>query len=259
VANSQDLTARRQALGMVVAGDHQCADVNQLLQMLPEVDFNALNKNLSLVHLSQGNVLAEPGDDVTKVYFPHSGIVSFMVVLDDGAIVQTFMVGRDGAVGAAQALDSKTSINKILVQVSGIASMIERDRLRELAHHHPAVRNVLAAHEQFLVADIQQTAACNARHAIEARTARWILRMRDLAGDDLPVTQEYLAAMIGVRRSSVTEVASTMQTEGAISYSRGKLHISDATALRRFACECHDAVQKNYLSLLGTAWPRSKR
>lgn len=246
MANPLDLTHHREA---PARGDV----ANQLLLMLPDSDFAALNDHLSPVRLHEGDVLAEPGDEITKVYFLHSGIVSFMVVLDDGAIVQTFMVGRDGAVGAAQAMDSKTSINKILVQVSGTASMIERDRLREIAHKHPPVRNLLAAHEQFLVADIQQTAACNARHSIEARTARWILRMRDLAGDDFPITQEYLAAMIGVRRSSVTEVASLMQAAGAISYSRGKMHISDRTALGGFSCECYHSVQENYASLLGAA------
>lgn len=235
------------------------ADFNLLLQMLPAVDRAALNAHLKPAELTQGAVLAEPGDEIRNVYFPHSGIVSFMVGLDDGAMVQTFMVGRDGVVGAAQALDSKTSINKILVQVSGKASVIDRDPLRELMESLPKIRSVLAAHAQFLVADIQQTAACNARHTVEARMARWIMRMRDLVGDDLPLTQEYLASMLGVRRPSVTDVATTMQEAGAIRYSRGQLHVVDAKALGQLSCECHQTVQENYSSLLGAPWPQANR
>jgi CRP-like cAMP-binding protein len=233
------------------------AHVNPLLQMLPEGDLATLNEHLTTAALTQGDVLAEPGDDITKVYFPHSGIVSFMVALDDGALVQTFMVGRDGVVGASQALDTKTSINKILVQVSGTASVIDREPLREITGKLNAVRAVLAAHEQFLVADAQQTAACNARHSIQSRMARWIMRMRDLVGNDLPLTQEYLASMLGVRRSSVTDIAQEMQSAGAIRYARGRLLISDPEALARLSCECHNAVRENYLSLLGTSWPRA--
>jgi CRP-like cAMP-binding protein len=235
------------------------ADVNRLLQMLPAIDRAALNAHLKPAELIQGAVLAEPGDEIRNVYFPHSGIVSFMVGLDDGAMVQTFMVGRDGVVGAAQALDSKTSINKILVQVSGMASVIDRDPLRELMESLPKIGSVLAAHEQFLVADIQQTAACNARHTVEARMARWIMRMRDLVGDDLPLTQEYLASMLGVRRSSVTDIATAMQEAGAIRYARGRLHVVDAKALGQLSCECHQTVQENYSSLLGAPWPQANR
>jgi CRP-like cAMP-binding protein len=234
------------------------ANLNGLLQLLLTDDFRALDARLKSVALTEGAVLAEPGDEIRNVYFPHSGIVSFMVGLDDGAMVQTFMVGRDGVVGAAQALDSKTSVNKILVQVSGTASVIDRDPLREIVERNPRIRSVLAAHEQFLVADIQQTAACNARHSVEARAAKWILRMRDLVGDDLPLTQDYLASMIGVRRSSVTDIAGAMQTAGAISYARGRLHVTNPEALGRMTCECHRAVRKNYLSLLGTSWPPSQ-
>jgi CRP-like cAMP-binding protein len=232
------------------------AMLNRLLQMLPESGRAALDEHLQSVQLREGDVLAEPGDEIRNVYFPHSGIVSFMVALGDGALVQTFMVGRDGVVGAAQALDTKTSVNKILVQVSGSASVIDRAPLRAIVERHPSIRSVLAAHEQFLVADIQQTAACNARHSVQSRASRWIIRMRDLTGDDFPLTQDCLAAMIGVRRSSVTDIASEMQHEGAISYTRGKLHIADSAALERLSCECHKAIRKHYLSLLGTPWPQ---
>lgn len=231
------------------------AHPNRLLAMLPDHDRLALSVHLRLIDLKNGAVLAEPSSEIRNVYFPHSGIVSFMVGLEDGALVQTLMVGRDGVVGAAQALDTQTSVNKILVQVSGIASVIDRDPLREIVESRPKVRGLLAAHEQFLVADIQQTAACNARHSVESRMAKWIMRMRDLVGDDLPLTQDNLASMIGVRRSSVAEIAASMQAAGAISYARGRMHVVDRHALLSLCCECHAAVRRNYSNLLGTPCP----
>jgi CRP-like cAMP-binding protein len=230
------------------------AKTNQLLQSLPDADLASLNEHFKTIELRQGEVLAEPGDDIRSVYFPHSGIVSFMVELIDGSVVQTVMVGRDGVIGAAQALDGKKSINKIIVQVPGSASMIDRDELQQL-ESGSAIRKMFASHAQFFVADIQQTAACNACHSVEARMARWLLRMRDLAGDDLPITHDYLAAMIGVRRTTVSEIANLMQENGVISYVRGRVHIANADILKKQSCECHEAVRENYEDLLGAPWP----
>src|SRR5436853_766712 len=137
---------------------------NLLLAMVPRADLAALTEHLTIVELRRGEILAKPGDDMTRVYFPHSGIVSFMVEANAHDLVQTSMVGCDGVIGAAQALDDKVSINKIIVQLPGTASMIERDPLRKLIEHGSAIRKVFAAHEQFFVADIQQTAACTALH-----------------------------------------------------------------------------------------------
>jgi len=227
------------------------AQDNQLLAMLPADDLAALNRHLTIVDLRPGDTLAEPGDEIRKAFFPHAGIVSFMVELADGHVVQTSMVGRDGAVGAAQALDHRVSINKIIVQLPGAASMIDRDALRNIVHGGSTLRNVLAAHEQFFVADIQQTAACNALHPVEARMSRWMLRMMDLVGAAMPLTQDYLAAMIGVRRSSVSGVAMRLQDAGILSYRRGQLRIENVDRLRQTSCECYEAVRENYRRLLG--------
>jgi CRP-like cAMP-binding protein len=223
---------------------------NQLLAMLHADDLAELEKYLTTIELRPEEVLAQPGDEISRVHFPHSGIVSFMVELADGHMVQTSMVGRDGAIGAPQAIDGKTSINKIIIQLPGTASMIDRDPLREAVQRRPAIRRLFAAHEQFFVADIQQTAACNALNPVEARMCRWMLRMMDLVGTDMPLTQEYLAAMIGVRRSSVSEVAIRLQADGIISYARGHLCIENVERLKQSACECHDAVRQNYFTLL---------
>lgn len=207
------------------------------------------------VELKQGDVLAEPDDEIRRVYFPHSGIVSFMVEVADGDVVQTSMVGRDGVIGAAQALDGKVSINRIIVQQPGSASVIDRDALRQAMHSCNSIRAVLASFEQFFVADIQQTAACNALHPIESRMCRWMLRMRDLSSADIVLTQEHLAAMIGVRRTSVTEVATRLQDEGIISYKRGHIRVEDGERLQESCCECYASVLKNYERLFGTPPP----
>jgi CRP-like cAMP-binding protein len=224
---------------------------NQLLAMLPADDFAALSKDFKTIELRQGDSLALPGDEIRSVYFPHSGIVSFMVEVAEGDIVQTGMVGRDGVIGAAQALDDKVSINKIIVQSPGRASVIDRDPLRKAVLSGNRIRQIFAAHDQFFIADIQQTAACNALHRIEARMCRWMLRMMDLIGTDVPLTQDALAAMIGVRRTSVTEVATRLQDYGAISYKRGHIHIENVQRLMELSCDCHNAVKLNYERLFG--------
>src|SRR3954462_15353143 len=214
--------------------------------MLSADDFAALNKHFRTVELRAGELLARPDDEIRTVYFPHSGIVSFLVEVNEGDMVQTGMVGRDGVIGAAQALDDKVSVNKIIVQLPGTASVIDRHPLREAILSGNGIRKLFAAHEQFFIADIQQTAACNALHPVEARMCRWLLRMMDLVGTDVPLTQDYLAAMIGVRRSSVSEVAIGLQSKGVITYARGHIHIVNTARLMESSCECHEAVKQNY-------------
>jgi CRP-like cAMP-binding protein len=231
---------------------------NSLLAMLPPGDLAALKDHLSTVELRQGQPLAHPGAEIRKVYFPHSGIVSFMVEVGEGGMVQTGMVGRDGVVGAVQALDNKVSLNKIIVQVAGTASVIDRDPLRHAISHGNSIRKLIVAHEQFFVADIQQTAACNALHSVEARMSRWILRMMDLVGNDIPLTQEFLASMIGVGRTSVSQVAIEMQDSDLIRYSRGQVHIESVDRLKQLSCECYRTVRQNYSSVFGILPPKSE-
>jgi CRP-like cAMP-binding protein len=230
---------------------------NHLLATLPADDLAALSGHFRTVRLRDGDTLARPGDDMRTLYFPHSGIVSFMVEAKDGHVVQTSMVGRDGVIGAAQALDEKVSLNKIIVQISGKASAIDRDPVREAIRGGNAIRKVLAAYEHFFVADIQQTAVCNALHDVPQRMSRWMLRMMDLGGTDVQLTQDQLAAMIGVRRTSVTEAAGILQSSGLIAYKRGAIHICDVEKLKQSACECHEAVRQNYVRMFGIAPPIS--
>jgi CRP-like cAMP-binding protein len=205
-------------------------------------------KPFKLVH---GDVLAEAGSEVKRVYFPHSGVISLVVELNIGEMIETAMVGRDGVFNAASALDGKVSLNKGIVQLAGESSVIDVDRLKKTALEFDPFRSLLIRHEQVLFAQSQQSAACNASHSVEARMCRWLLRMRDLAGsDDLTLTQEFLAQMLGVRRPSVSIVANTLQKAGLIKYRRGNIRLLDVEGLQEGSCECYGTVKAHYERLL---------
>jgi CRP-like cAMP-binding protein len=216
---------------------------NRLLARLGASDIDRLRPYLVVTELHHGEVLADTHQTLNKVYFPHGGIISCVVDLKNGEGIETGMIGADGAFGAMQALDDKVSLNRVVIQVPGTASIIDGSRLREATDAIPALRALLIKYEQFFLAQVQQTAACNAMHNIHMRTCRWLLRMHDLAGADLPLTQEFLAQMMGVRRTSVTEVAGELQKAGLITYSRGHMHIDAIERIREHACECHETLQ----------------
>ena len=219
---------------------------NFLLNRLDAITLDRIAPSLSVIQLGHGEVLAETHARVEKVYFPHTGIISCVVETIGGGAIETGMIGNDGAFGSSQALDEKVSLNHVVMQVPGTVSVISSDDIREAADELPVFRGLLVKYEQFFLAQVQQTAACNALHAVQARTCKWLLRMHALAGADLPLTQEFLAQMMGVRRTSVTEVAGELQKAGMISYSRGRIHIKDVNLIRQWACECDDDVRSHY-------------
>ena len=224
---------------------------NRLLASLPADAFSAISPHLKIVELKFGDVVAETGSPIRQVYFPYSGVISLVVELEIGAMVETAMVGRDGVLNAAPALDGKVSLNKGIVQSAGSAGTIEVNRFRRLANEFEPFRSLLIRHEQVLFAQSQQSAACNASHSVEARMCRWLLFMRDLAGsDDLMLTQEFLAQMLSVRRPSVSIVASPLQKAGLIKYSRGRVRLLDIKGLEKRACECYGTVKAHYRRLL---------
>jgi len=226
---------------------------NRLLASLPSEVFSALTPHLKTVELKFADVLAEAGGPIRQVYFPYSGVISLVVELDAGMMIETAMVGRDGALNAASALDGKVSLNKGIVQSAGSAGTIEVNRLRRLANELEPFRALLIRHEQVLFAQSQQSAACNASHSVEARMCRWLLYMRDLAGsDDLMLTQEFLAQMLSVRRPSVSIVASPLQKAGLIKYSRGRIRVLDVKGLQKRTCECYGTVKAHYERLLSS-------
>ena len=224
---------------------------NMLLNTLPAKTFAAIEPHLKTVELVHGEVLGEAGDSITRVYFPHSGVISLVVELSVGDMIETAMVGRDGALNISSALDGKVSLNKAIVQLAGAASTIDVDQLRKIVREFDAFRSLLIRHEQVLFAQSQQSAACNASHSVEARMCRWLLRMRDLAAAaDLMLTQEFLAQMLGVRRPSVSLVANTLQKAGLIKYRRGNIRLLDIAGLNDGFCECYGTVKAHYDRML---------
>jgi CRP-like cAMP-binding protein len=223
--------------------------VNFLLNRLAPASLAQLAPHLSVTELAISQVLAETHQRVERVYFPHSGVISCVVELVGGGAIETGMIGKDGEFGASLALDDKVSLNLVSVQLNGTASVMSSNSLRSLADQLPDFKALLMSYNQFFVAQVQQTAACNAVHDIEARACKWLSRMYDLAGPNLLLTQEFFAQMMGVRRTSVTAVAGELQVAELISYSRGRVHILDIERIRQRACECDQDVRAHYLKM----------
>jgi CRP-like cAMP-binding protein len=219
---------------------------NLLLARLDPTIRGRLEAHLTSVKLVQGEVLGETHHTLEKVYFPESGIISCLVQLADGQSIEAGMIGRDGQFGGAQALDDRICLNRVVMQVAGAALVVDAEIVRRLAEEFPAFRKLLINYELFFLAQVQQTAACNAVHRVQERMCKWLLRMHDLAGPDLSLTQEYLAEMMGVRRTSVSDVAAELQRAGMITYSRGRVQITDLAQIRRRVCECDSDVRSHY-------------
>jgi len=233
------------------------AERNAIIASLTESDASSLRPHLKAIHLPQKTVLYEAGDTIKSVYFPISAVISLVISLETGEMTEAAMVGRDGAVGIASALDGKIAMSRGIVQLGGDAYVCDPATFKSVAMQSERLISLVMRHEQTLFAQAQQSTACMANHDIEARLCRWMLRARDLSGsDDLPFTQEFLAEMLGVRRTSVTSVAHTLQATGMIKYSRGKIRIIDVDGLKECACECYETVKAQYQQLLGTVYDR---
>jgi len=226
---------------------------NLLLASLPPENMAALVPHLRVVQLPQETVLFEAGDTIKAIYFPHTGIVSIVVDLASGETIETAMIGRDSLVGGSAALDDDIALNRAVVQVAGVASVVDVGTFRGLAQQSHTFHATMARHRQFILAQAQQSAACNAAHTLEARLSRWLLRCRDLLGsDDIHLTQEFLGEMLGARRTSVTLVASALKQAGFIKYRRGHIRVIDLEGLRDSACECYKTNKAQGKRLIGT-------
>jgi CRP-like cAMP-binding protein len=224
---------------------------NQFLSTLDKADLALLSPHLREVDLSHGNILFDQGDRIEHLYFPSSGVVSFVVAMTDGNLVEAGMIGRDGVVGGAAALNGARALNRAVVQSPGNASSIETGRMKEAVFQSQTLRTKLFQYDQLLLAQAQQSAACNALHQVEERLCRWILRTRDVLDSGvMNLTQEFIAQMLGVRRTSVTLAASHLQAVGMIKYRRGRIEIVDEDALREASCECYESVRAQQQRLM---------
>ena len=224
---------------------------NGFLSSLSADDFELIRPYLRTVDLSPEFVLVEVDEALKRVYLPHRGVISLVAKLARGEQVQVAMIGRDSIFGSMFALGDPTALNSAVVLVPGVASTLDIDRLRAAANQSATFRTALARHGLAVYVQVQQTAACNASHAVESRLARCLLHARDLSGSDkLVLTQEAMAQMIGARRNSVSLVANTLQHSKFIHYSRGHIEIIDLNGLRKTSCECYATVKAQYDRLL---------
>jgi CRP-like cAMP-binding protein len=225
---------------------------NAILAAMSASDASALQPHLKSVYLESKRVLFNIGDIIDKVYFPAGAVVSLVVGLSTGEMVEGAMVGKDGVVGVAAALDSKIALTQAIVQLPGDAFWCDAATFKGVAMQSERLLGLLFRHEQAVYAQAQQSTACMAAHDIQARLCRWLLRARDLSGSDtLNFTQEFLAEMLGVRRTSVTVDAHALQNAGFIKYSRGKIQIISVDGLHEGTCECYQTVKSHYEKLLG--------
>jgi CRP-like cAMP-binding protein len=224
---------------------------NLLLNQIGQADFKRLDPHLKIATFAQHSVLFEANQKIKHVYFPTGAVVSLVVSLSTGEMIEAAMIGADGVVGASSGLDGRVSLSRGIVQLAGDIIVCDVDALKSVALQSPKLLSLLIRHEQTLYAQAQQSAACFASHQVESRLCRWLLRARDLSEKDtLLFTQEYLSELLGVRRTSVTVVAHTLQAAGLIKYSRGKIQILDAEGLQESACECYGTVKLHYNRLL---------
>jgi CRP-like cAMP-binding protein len=224
---------------------------NKLLAALGREDLRALTPHLETVQLERGAILIQPGDVVDKIWLPHSGVISFIVVLNEGGSAETATVGREGVVGYVATLCGRQSLFRAIVQVPGAASALPYDRFENLWNSSKSFRDLILCYTEALFAQLIQSAACNALHKIEARLCRWILMCRDRAESDvIPLTQEFLAEMLGVQRSTVNLVARALQSRGLIRYRRGNIAIIDPEKLKASSCECYATVRGHFERLL---------
>jgi CRP-like cAMP-binding protein len=218
---------------------------NKLLAALPHVDLTSLSDHFTIVPMRQGTVLFHADDEVDHIYFPLSGMVSMLVVLKNGDAIETATVGREGVVGAMAGLGLHKSRVRAVIQLESVVARIPSSQFRKVAAKSPAIFNLCIRYNETLLAQARVTAACNLSHSVEARFSRWLLQSRDRAeSNTVPLTQQFLSEMLGVRRTSVTEVAVKMQDAGAISYSRGIIKIVDLIKLKSISCECYETLRE---------------
>jgi CRP-like cAMP-binding protein len=224
---------------------------NRLLAALPSEDLERLRPQLTPVQLAVRDVLYEPNKPIAAVYFPTSGVTSIVATMDDGAAVEVATIGNEGMVGLPVFLGAESAPTTAFCQVAGTALRLDANGLRDLlgeeGSHSTALMRVLSRYTQALMNQIGQTAACNRHHPIEQRCARWLLMIHDRVGaDTFPLTQQFLAQMLGVRRASVNQVARTLQAAGLVTYRRGVIRIVDRARLETAACACYEIIRAEF-------------
>jgi CRP-like cAMP-binding protein len=225
---------------------------NRLLSTFPDDLRQTLEGRFQLVQLDVGATVLRRGNDVESSLFPfRSTMISLVVDLDDGRSVEVASIGREGAVGGIVSCGHSPAFTRAQVIVAGPAIRVPMTFIEDAKSRSGHLRNLFCRYSDYLLAQIMQTVACNSFHPIEARAARWLLTAQDRAGKRLALTQESLAGLLGVQRTTVNAVARELQDEGLITTRRGIIEVHDREGLQRRACECYDRVEQFFGDILG--------
>jgi CRP-like cAMP-binding protein len=225
---------------------------NKLLSALPRNVFDALRPDLVHVELALRTQIYNPEDEVQWVYFPSSGMISMLQSTPDSRGIELATVGREGALGTMAGFGLNRALTASVVQMPLTAVRISALQFRKHVSQYASVQEMALKSNEVILAQTQITAACNALHNVEQRFCRWLLQTRDRSESDaITLTQEFLGEMLGVRRTSVTEIASRMQAEGFIRYRRGLIEVLDQAGLERRSCECYHAVRHSEKTIMG--------
>jgi len=232
---------------MVLADPRQ----NRLLEALPEAEWERWLRHLEPVDMPLGKVLYEPGIRLTHVYFPTTSIVSLLYVMEDGASAEIAVVGQDGLVGISLFMGGESTTNRAVVQSAGQGFRLKANLLMVEFNRAGPVLHLLLRYTQALITQMAQTAVCNRHHSLDQQLCRWLLLSLDrLPSNELIMTQELIANMLGVRREGVTEAAGNLDKGGLIRYRRGHITVLDRSGLEKRTCECYAVVKQEYDRLL---------
>jgi CRP-like cAMP-binding protein len=224
---------------------------NRLIAVLKDSDFDRIAPHLEPVSMPLGHVLYESGGKLNWVYFPTDTIVSLLYVMEDGASAEIAVVGKEGVVGIALFMGGQTMPNRAVVQSAGQAYRLKGTILTQEFNRSGAMQHLLLRYTLALLTQMAQTAVCNRHHTVDQQLCRWLLLSLDrLPGNELAMTQELIANMLGVRREGVTEAAGKLQKAGLISYHRGRITVLDRPGLESRVCECYEVVRDEFKRLL---------
>jgi CRP-like cAMP-binding protein len=225
--------------------------INQLLAALPEDIWPRWRSELELTELALGQVLYEPGATLSHVYFPTTAIVSLLYVMENGSSAEIAVVGNEGLVGISIFMGGESTPSRAVVQSGGYGYRLKSQLLKDEFSANVPVLHLLLRYTQALITQMAQTAVCNRHHSLDQQLCRWLLLSLDrLKGDELVMTQELIANMLGVRREGVTEAALKLQQAGLIRYARGHITVLNRKGLENRTCECYAVVKKEYDRLL---------
>ncbi len=224
---------------------------NHLLDALPAGDYERLAAHLELIPMRLGDVLYESGDRLRFVYFPTTSIVSLLYVMEDGASAEIAVVGNEGILGISLFMGGETTPSRAVVQSAGHGYRLKAELLKAEFGRFGPTMHLLLRYTQALITQMAQTAVCNRHHSVDQQLCRWLLLSLDrLSSNELGMTQELIANMLGVRREGVTEAAGKLQDAGLIRYRRGRITVVDRAGLEARACECYQVVKAEFDRLL---------